>query len=122
MILLGHPGRNNFDRLGHILCGALSFPFLEYLQKVDTRHYIFNGLLTFLAISGIAALYEEFEWAVIQITEAQTGLTYVGMQGDEWDAQADMFCCSFGALTGIVLYYSKDFFDRVMRSILRKVN
>jgi len=102
--LLGHTGRNNFDRLGHFLCGFLSFPLLEYLQKENADHKILNGVFAVLTMSGIAALYEEFEWGVVQITEARTGLTYIGMQGDEWDAQADMFCCSIGAIAGVLLF------------------
>ena len=104
LLLLGAAGRNNFDRLGHLFCGLLSFPLLEAIyQKRIMSSCLLAALFCFLIMSGIGALYEQIEWGIVQIVETSTGLTYIAKQGDEWDPQADMFCCSVGAFIGVLI-------------------
>lgn len=50
-----------------------------------------------------AALYEMFEWWSTTVLDKQTSEVYVAIQGDPWDAQADMFMCFIGALLSVLI-------------------
>ena len=63
-----------------------------------------SSVFAFALMMSVAALYEIWEWLTIYITEQQTHLTYVGAQGDEWDAQMDMLACMLGAIFSLLLY------------------
>ena len=45
IFILGALGRNNFDRLGHLFCGLLSFPLLEIIEKKQLINSIFLSTL-----------------------------------------------------------------------------
>jgi putative membrane protein len=43
-------------------------------------------------------IYELLEWAAAAVFGGNLGQTYLGTQGDEWDAHKDMALASLGAL------------------------
>lgn len=117
LTLFGENGRNNFDRLGHFWCGMLAFPIFEYVvKKKIIRGKIYSYLFIVLFCSGIGAIYEQIEWGIVNIVEYSTGLTYIAKQGDEWDPQIDMFCCTVGSIIGIILFE----IIRVLKIYLKK--
>ncbi len=98
--------RNYYDRLGHFLCGCFVYPLIDFALKKHWFHKLHIAFLFQLAlIMGIAAMYEIFEWLCILYTEESTGLTFVGAQGDVWDAQADMLSCFVGGCFSMLLFF-----------------
>ena len=49
-----------------------------------------------------SALYELIEWAAAEVFGGDLGVTYVGTQGDPWDAQKDMALAAAGALIALI--------------------
>lgn len=91
--------RNPFDRLGHCFQGIT--PALLGRELLLRTSPLRNGawLLT-LGISlalAVSALYELGEW-LAAVTLGQSAEAFLGMQGDEWDAQADILCAFCGAI------------------------
>jgi putative membrane protein len=54
---------------------------------------------------SIAASYEIIEWAYAVIEGGNTGIEFLGSQGDMWDAQKDMLADTIGALISLCLYW-----------------
>ena len=105
--------RNPYDRIGHFIFGLLALPLYDAvnskLNLSQNLKIIWKWLFTFTLL-GIGALYEIWEWLVIEITEHSTGLTFVGAQGDTWDAQKDMLAVLLGAILSIM--YADKFIER----------
>lgn len=95
--------RNHYDHFGHFLCGCFALPMLELIRaKIKNLSLICSAVFAFALMMSVAALYEIWEWLTIYITEKETHLTYVGAQGDEWDAQIDMLSCLIGAALSLL--------------------
>lgn len=96
--------RNNYDRIGHFAFGLFPvFVLREVLLRVTPLRR--GGWLTFLLIStimGFAATYELIEWASALLLDPAGGDTFLGTQGDVWDAQSDMLLAGVGAITGLL--------------------
>lgn len=96
--------RNHYDRLAHFAQGL--FPAV-LIREVLARNRVVNGrawreFLVFACAMSFGALFELVEFA------AALGLgdgspTFLGSQGDAWDAQWDMLWCGVGALVSIWL-------------------
>jgi putative membrane protein len=90
--------RNNYDRVIHFCYGWLcAYPLQELAMRTGVRNrwrYILPVALT-LAFS---AAYEISEAFMAQILTPERGEEFVGMQGDLWDAQKDMFLAGLGAV------------------------
>ena len=100
---LGGPeGRNHFDRLVHFSSGLLLAPVAAELAAR------FGGMKTAWAagfgvclLLAIAAVYEVFEWSLTALLNPAFADRYNGMQGDQWDAQKDMFLAGIGAVLAL---------------------
>ncbi len=96
--------RNPYDRLGHFVQGVV--------PALLTREILIRGghvrgarMLAFLCVCvamALSAVYELVEWAAALLL-GQGAEEFLGMQGDEWDTQADMFCALLGAFTALTL-------------------
>ncbi|MBE2249211.1 MAG: DUF2238 domain-containing protein [Myxococcus sp.] len=100
--------RNNYDKIGHFAFGF--FPVFT-LREVLLRQTKLErgGWLVFLLICvilGFAALYEFIEWWGALLLDPAGGDTFLGSQGDIWDAQKDMLWAGIGATVGL-LFFSK---------------
>ena len=63
-----------------------------------------NGFRYFLPVQftlACSAVYEILEAQTASIVSPQHGEDFVGMQGDLWDAQKDMFVAAVGALVAM---------------------
>lgn len=91
--------RNQFDRLVHFCYGLLfAMPIREvYLRIADVEGFWGYFLPLDFAMST-SMLYELLEWAAALLVGGDLGQTYLGTQGDVWDAQKDMGLASLGAL------------------------
>lgn len=91
--------RNHYDRLVHFCYGLLlAYPLREvFLRVVDVRGFWGYFLPLDLTLST-SAFYELLEWGVAEIFGGDLGASFLGTQGDIWDAQKDMALAALGAL------------------------
>jgi putative membrane protein len=91
--------RNPYDRFGHFFQGVtpaiLGRELLLRTSPLRPGKWLF--FLVTLSCLGISALYELVEWAAAELW-AGGAVEFVGMQGDVWDAQADMLMAVTGAM------------------------
>ena len=104
MKTLLHTNRNMYDRVVHFSFGLLmSYPLQEVLmRKVGVR----NGwryVLPVEAILSFSAIYEMMEAGAAMVLSPERGEEFVGMQGDMWDSQKDMFVAGMGSVIAMVL-------------------
>jgi putative membrane protein len=91
--------RNPFDRLVHFAYGALLFyPVRELLVRLAGVRGFWSYYLSVTTILAQSGLFEVIEAVVAVIVSPELGSTYLGTQGDEWDAQKDMAAAFAGAL------------------------
>ncbi len=96
--------RNPYDRLGHLAQGFV--PVLVVREVLLRASPLRPGRWTFVLSTAVAlavsALYELAEWAAALVL-GQGADAFLGMQGDPWDTQWDMFMCLAGALLSQLL-------------------
>lgn len=98
--------RNPFDRITHFAYGALMvYPLRELLVRLAGLRGFWASYLPVSAILAQSGFFEVVEAMVASIVSPELGSTYLGTQGDEWDAQKDMAA----ALTGALLTMSVSF-------------
>ncbi|MGE6486986.1 DUF2238 domain-containing protein [Paenisporosarcina sp. NPDC076898] len=100
-----HLARNHYDRFGHFLKGLTVIVIREILVR---KTPLFKGSwLTAISISmvlALAALYEIVEWLSTKLPNAKkVAKDFLGMQGDQWDAQWDMSCAFAGAILATLI-------------------
>jgi len=95
--------RNQYDRMVHFSFGfLLAYPMRElFLNILKLKKWVAWALPVEISLS-IGALYEIIEWAVADIFFKNQGASYLGTQGDIWDAQKDMFLAFLGAFIAMV--------------------
>ncbi|RNI31358.1 DUF2238 domain-containing protein [Rufibacter latericius] len=97
-----HLERNHYDRLVHFGFGFfLAYPMQEVFCRVTNMRPIYTYLLPVELTISMGAFYELIEWAVADIFFPTQGMTYLGTQGDVWDAQKDIAVALLGALITI---------------------
>ena len=94
-----HWSRNHYDRIVHFGFGfLLAYPMREmFLRWLKFPRWVSWNLPIEITMS-IGAMYELVEWAVADIFFPAQGDTYLGTQGDIWDAQKDIFLAFLGAV------------------------
>ncbi len=96
--------RNPYDRLGHFLQGVVPALIARELL-LRNGHTLGRHLLPFVCVCmamTLSAVYELVEWGAA-LALGQGAEEFLGMQGDQWDTQADMFCALLGAVTAMTL-------------------
>ena len=96
--------RNNFDRVGHLVVGFYAYPMAEFLVRKKYTNVIVASFFGLFFVMSIAAGYEIIEWSYAVIDGGDTGIEFLGSQGDIWDAQKDMLADTIGALISIALF------------------
>ncbi len=99
--------RNHFDRIAHFAFGLLLvYPVREiYLRRIQVRGF----WAYYLPVSGIlsmSGLFELLEMLIVLIVDPELGAAYLGMQGDQWDAQKDMAVALFGGILTMAVTYA----------------
>jgi len=100
-----HLSRNHFDRVGHFAQGLTPAIVVRELLTRQTpveNSWVRNALAVSAALA-FSALYEILEWLWVILFYPGMGPEWLGMQGDPWDAQADMLMALLGATAGILL-------------------
>lgn len=95
------PGaRNHFDRLVHFLYGLLlARPWREaFYFAMAPRRDFWSHLVVVSFTMATSLLYELFEWAAAVLWGGESGMAFLGTQGDVWDAHKDMLLAAGGAV------------------------
>jgi putative membrane protein len=91
--------RNHYDRLGHLMQGFV--PALVAREVIVRTSPLRPGRWLTTLVTGltlaISAVYEFVEWWAALLL-GQGADAFLGMQGDPWDTQWDMFLALCGAL------------------------
>ena len=92
-------GRNHYDRIVHFCFGfLLTYPIEELFRlMVPLRGWLLY-YLPVMTVLGLSGLWEIVESWVARAVHPELGITYLGSQGDVWDAQKDMAAAMYGAL------------------------
>jgi len=109
-------GRNHYDRIGHFAQGFV--PAIIAREILIRRGVVRrSGWLPFLVVCfclALSALYEEIEWWTAEAT-GSAAEAFLGMQGDPWDTQWDMFFALVGAISSLLTL--SRFHDRQIRGL-----
>jgi putative membrane protein len=99
-----HTQRNDFDRVAHFGFGLMfAYPMREIAMRalhVKGRWLYYLPVECTLALS---AIYEMLEAFMASILTPQRGEEFVGMQGDMWDSQEDMFVAGLGSVVAVLI-------------------
>ncbi|HKE60842.1 MAG TPA: DUF2238 domain-containing protein [Nitrospira sp.] len=97
-------GRNHYDRVVHFCFGfLLTYPIEELFRlTVSLRGWLLY-YLPVMTVLGLSGLWEIIESWVARVVHPELGMTYLGSQGDVWDAQKDMAAALYGSLLCMVL-------------------
>ena len=102
-----HLSRNHYDRIVHFSFGfLLAYPMREMFLKWLKYPRWVAWLLPIELTLSISAFYELIEWAVADIFFKSHGDSYLGTQGDIWDAQKDIFLAFCGAIIATTIVSS----------------
>jgi putative membrane protein len=109
--------RNHYDRFGHFFQGVV--PALLARELVVRTTPLKSGKWLFFCCMcvavAISAFYELFEWQYAMLTNPDAAGTYLGQQGDEWDAQKDILMAFLGSTSFLLLFSGLQ--DRQIRAI-----
>ncbi|MGU8478793.1 DUF2238 domain-containing protein [Clostridium perfringens] len=101
--------RNYYDRLGHLAQGFI--PALVIREFLIKKNILNNKkFLSFIVISiclSISASYEIIEF-IVAILIGETAESFLGLQGDIWDAQWDMLLALIGSILALFLIKEKN--------------
>ena len=96
--------RNHYDRLGHLAQGFI--PAVIAREILLRRSPLVRGKWLFFIVTciclAISAVYEFIEWWVA-IAIGIDAEEFLGLQGDIWDTQTDMFLALIGAIAALVI-------------------
>jgi len=95
--------RNHYDRLVHLLYGALLvLPLRELLVRRTRIKGAWSYILPVALIMSTSVIYELIEWGAAEAFGGDLGMAYLGTQGDVWDGHKDMALASLGSVLGMV--------------------
>jgi putative membrane protein len=96
--------RNHYDRLVHFSFGlTMAYPVRELFMRVARARGFWAYYLPLDVVMSLSMLYELLEWAIAVIVGGDVGQSYLGTQGDEWDAHKDMALATLGGLVTITI-------------------
>jgi putative membrane protein len=119
-----HAGRNHYDRLIHFCFGLLlAYPIRELFLRVARVRGFWGYYLPLDVTMSFSMAYELIEWGYAATVGGNAGQTFLGTQGDEWDAHKDMALASLGALISMTVvalinwWFDEDFGDEFRKSL-----
>lgn len=91
--------RNMYDRLVHFLFGLLlAYPIREIFVRITKAKGFWGYYLPIELTLAFSAIYELIEYGAVMVFDPQTGLAFLGAQGDVWDAQKDILLATIGSI------------------------
>jgi putative membrane protein len=99
-----HTTRNHYDRVMHFSYGLLlSYPMQEWFMRVVGVTSRWRYVLPVEMTLSFSACYEMLEAFAASVLTPERGEEFVGMQGDIWDSQKDMFMAGLGAVAAMIV-------------------
>ncbi len=100
--------RNMYDRFAHFTVGFYAYALCELQFRYGlVKNKIMMFLFSLFAIGFVAMGYELIEWIFAITAGGNSGIAFLGSQGDIWDAQKDMLCDTLGALfSGLIFLWN----------------
>jgi putative membrane protein len=99
-----HTQRNHYDRIAHFSFGLLlAYPMREIAIRSVGACGRWQYYLPVDCTLALSAIYEIMEALMANILTPQRGEEFVGMQGDMWDSQEDMFMAGLGAVIAVLI-------------------
>jgi putative membrane protein len=96
--------RNHFDRAIHLAYGLLlTYPIREIFLRVAQVRGFWGYFLPLDVAMSTSLTYELIEWGASVVFGGDLGQSYLGTQGDVWDAHKDMALAALGALIAMTL-------------------
>ncbi len=96
--------RNHFDRGIHFLYGLLlACPIREIFLRIANVRGFWGYFLPLDLTMSSSLLYELIEWLAVELLGDESGMAWLGAQGDVWDAHKDMALASLGALLAMLV-------------------
>ena len=101
-----HLHRNHYDRFGHFFKGLGVIVVREILLSfTPLKKSTWLSIISVSMVLAVAALYEIIEWLSTKISKgSQASKDFLGMQGDQWDAQWDMSLAFIGAILSLIIF------------------
>lgn len=116
--------RNHYDRLVHFSFGLLmAYPIRELFVRVARVRGVWAYYLPLDVVMSFSMVYELIEYAIAVGIGGDVGHSYLGSQGDVWDAQKDMALATLGgiitiSITALVNWrYHRDFAKEFAESL-----
>jgi putative membrane protein len=101
-----HTQRNHYDRVCHFTFGLMfSYPMREIAIRALRVTGAWRYYLPVECTLALSAIYEMMEAGMASILSPERGEEFVGMQGDMWDSQEDMFMAGLGAAVAMAILY-----------------
>lgn len=95
--------RNPYDRVVHFSFGLLlAYPVREVFLRVATTRGVWGYWFPIELTFALSAIYELLEWGIATLGGG-AGATFIGSQGDPWDAQNDMALAGLGSVVGMTV-------------------
>lgn len=89
--------RNHYDRLVHFSFGLLlAYPIREVFMRIANTKGIWSFYLPLDVVMAFSMIYELIEYGFVLFVADEVSHTYLGTQGDIWDAHKDMFLATLG--------------------------
>lgn len=99
-----HTHRNMYDRVVHFSFGLLlSYPMEEVFVRAMRVTNVWRYYLPVEMTLALSAIYEMMEAGMAMILSPERGEEFVGMQGDMWDSQKDMFVAGLGSIIAVIV-------------------
>jgi putative membrane protein len=93
--------RNMYDRLVHLGFGLLlAYPIREVFVRITHSKGFWGYYLPLDVTLAMSAIYELIEFGSVSLVP-QVSESFLGMQGDIWDAQKDMLMAGIGAVVSM---------------------
>lgn len=98
--------RNHYDRLVHFSFGLfLAYPIREVFMRIANTKGIWSFYLPLDVVMAFSMIYELIEYGFVLFVAEEVSHTYLGTQGDVWDAHKDMFLATLGGFITLTLTF-----------------
>jgi putative membrane protein len=108
----------------HFSFGLLmAYPVRELFVRVARVRGFWAYYLPLDVVMSFSMIYELIEWAIAVFVGGDVGQSYLGTQGDEWDAHKDMALATLGGIITISITalvnrrYDRDFATEFAESL-----
>jgi putative membrane protein len=104
---LVHTDRNHYDRIVHFAFGLLLWnPQKELLERKGKVNETWAMWLSLIITLALSASYEIIEAITASTVDPTDAAAFLGLQGDPWDSQKDMFMGLAGAAVAMGTAFS----------------